>query len=165
MFVTISNRTIYAEHAKKFPTVKVVREAAVDYRVVWRRLGNPVLTAAARDTLFLLIHNKLPVRERLFRIGLVVDPYCGVCPGAVIADVEHFFCSCLRVVPVWSWVRGRLLDMLGSFSNISNWELLNLFLPKTSFEKEIVWLIGSFVAGVWSGTFTRKDGSLKEEQF
>ena len=34
-----------------------------------------------------LIHNKLPVKERLFRIGLNVDPYCQACPGGIFCDV------------------------------------------------------------------------------
>ena len=71
---TITNKIIYEEHAKNFPTSKVERESGVEYRNVWRRLGSPVLTAEARDTLFLLIHNKLPVKERLFMIGLAVYP-------------------------------------------------------------------------------------------
>ena len=85
---TLSNKIIYAEHSKNFPMVKVEREALVDYKNVWKRLASPVLTAVARDTLFLLLHNKLPVRERLFRIGLAVDPYCEVCPGGVVCDLE-----------------------------------------------------------------------------
>ena len=162
---TLSNKIIYAEHSKNFPMVKVEREALVDYKNVWKRLASPVLTAEARDTLFLLLHNKLPVRERLFRIGLAVDPYCEVCPGGVVCDLEHFFCSCSRVVLVWSWVRRRLLDMLGVSSRISNWELINLYLPSTSFEKEIVWLVGTYVAGVWSEIFIRNGAFLKGDQF
>ena len=162
---TLSNKIIYAEHSKNFPMVKVEREALVDYKNVWKRLASPVLTAVARDTLFLLLHNKLPVRERLFRIGLAVDPYCEVCPGGVVCDLEHFFCSCSRVVLVWSWVRRRLLDMLGVSSQISNWELINLYLPSTSFEKEIVWLVGTYVAGVWSEIFIRNGAFLKGDQF
>ena len=115
------NKTIYAEHGKNFPLSKVEREAMVEYKNIWRRLGSRVLTAEARDSLFLLIHNKLPVKERVFRIGLAVDPYCEFCPGGVICDVEHFFCSCSRVFIVWSWVRGRLLDMLGGTFQISKW--------------------------------------------
>ena len=77
-----TNRRLYLEHAKSFPVVKAELDAGVSFRVVWRRLGSPVLCSAVRDVLFLLIHNKLPVRERLFRIGLSVDPYCQACPEA-----------------------------------------------------------------------------------
>ena len=161
----LTNKIIYGEHSKNFPVAKVEREAMVEYKNVWRRLGSPVLTAEARDTLFLLLHNKLPVRERLFRIGLAVDPYCDVCPGGVVCDIEHFFCSCSRVDFVWSWVRGRLLDLLGGSSHLSNWELINLFLPSTRFEKEIVWVVGSYVAEVWSEMFSKRGNHLKADQF
>ena len=70
----MTNKILYEEHVKNFPTSKVERESGVEYRNVWRRLVSPVLTAEARDTLFLLIHNKLPVKERLFMIGLAVYP-------------------------------------------------------------------------------------------
>ena len=46
--------------------------------------------------IYLLLHNKLPVAERLFRIGFKNDPYCLNCPQAVKADVEHFLCQCER---------------------------------------------------------------------
>ena len=161
----MSNKIIYAEYSKNFPVAKVEREALEDNTNIWRILSSPVLTALARDTLFLVIHNKLPVRERLFRIGLVVDPYCEVCPGGVVCDLEHFFCSCSRTVLVWSWVRARLLGLLGSNSQISNWELINLFIPSTRFEKEVVWLVGTYVAEVWLSIFSRGSTCLKSDQF
>ena len=126
----LTNKMIYLNHAEKFPVPKVEFEAGVAYRDVWRRLTSPVLTFVARDTLFLLLHNKLPINERLFRIGLDVDPYFEFCPGGVFCDVEHFFCSCSRVNQVWGWVRTRLLGLLGEGSDqVSNWELINLFFP------------------------------------
>ena len=88
-----------------FPVHKIVREAAVDYEPVWKRLHSQVVGPEVRDILFLLIHNKLPVPERLFRIGLKQDPYCQYCEGAEVADLEHFFCSCVRIRQSWSWMR------------------------------------------------------------
>ena len=63
---TLTNKIIYADHANSFPVTKVERESGLDYGEVWRRLRSPVLTAGAKDVLFLLIHNKLPVKERLW---------------------------------------------------------------------------------------------------
>ena len=100
----IKNKIIYNDHAKNFLLPKVERDAGINYKDVWRLLLNPVLTADAKDVIFLLIHNKLPVKERLFRIGLLNDPYCQFCPGGVVEDLEVFFCACDRVSQVWSWV-------------------------------------------------------------
>ena len=159
-------RMIYMEYAKEFPVPKVETEAGVTYREVWRRLACPVLTSVAKDVLFLLLHNKLPVRERLFRIGLANDPYCEFCPGGAICDVEHFFCSCSRVAQVWGWVRGRLVDLLGLNSAlVSNWELINFLFPGSSSDKEAVWLIGTYIAGAWEETFVRGRAWLRAEQF
>ena len=163
---TVTNRVIYLEHAEAFPVPKVEVEAGVSYKAVWQRLSSPILTAPARDVLFLLLHNKLPVKERMFRIALAVDPYCDFCPGAVICDVVHYFCTCVRVSQVWGWLRARLVGMLGDNSGqCSDWELLNLFHPSSNSEKESIWLIGTYVARVWEETFVRGGTMVKGEQF
>ena len=127
---------------------------------------SPVLTAGARDVLFLLIHNKLPVKERLFRIGLALDPYCELCPGGIVADVEHFFCSCVRVAPVWSWIRGKIVGLMGaSGATVSDWELVNLFLPDSFRTKDMVWLLGTYVAKVWEEVQVRGKLRLRFETF
>ena len=58
----------------------------------------------------------------------------------------HFFCECSRVESAWSWVRSRVILMLGpSATTVSNLKLLHLFCPRCSFEKEIIWLVGTVV--------------------
>ena len=114
-----------------FATSKEVREAVVDDKLVWKRLQSGAVNPDGRDVLFLLIHNKLPVPERLFRIGVRNDPYCLQCPGAEVADIEHFFCSCKRTGEAWSWMRLKILGLSNQGLLSSNWELLNFFLPRT----------------------------------
>ena len=163
---TITNKIIYSEHAKNFQVPKMVRESGFGYEGVWKRLMKPVLPAVAKDILFLLVHNKLPVRERLFRIGLQVDPYCDLCPGGVFCDLEHFFCSCDKVVEVWDWVRRQLVQLLGGNSDgVSNWEFINLFWPGSRREKDLVWMIGIYVAKVWEEIYVRGKSRLRMEVF
>ena len=140
---TLTNKMIYCD-LSSFPVPKIVA-AAVDYEPVWKRLHSQVVGPEVRDILFLLIHNKLPVPERLFRIGLKQDPYCQYCEGAEVPDLEHFFCSCVRIRQSWSSMRMRILGLCDQGLMSSNWELVNLFLPSTQSEQEIVWLIGNFV--------------------
>ena len=83
----------------------------MDYKLVWRRLQSGAVNPKGRDVLFLLVHNKLPVPERLFRIGVRNYPYCLHCPGAEIADIYHFFCSCKRTGEGWAWVRLKILGL------------------------------------------------------
>merc|ERR1712242_199556 len=85
----LTNKTVYAEITSSFPPPKVVRESNRDYSSAWKRLHSPVVDVKARDVLFLLLHNKLPVKERLFRIGIKKDPYCFKCTGAEINDIVH----------------------------------------------------------------------------
>ena len=162
----LSNKMIYKDYSMSFPVPKVVREAVVGYECVWRRLMFPILTPAAKDVLFLLVHNKLPVKDRLFRIGLSVDPYCEHCPGGLDGDVEHLFCSCDKVAEVWRWVRGNLLGLMGgNFASVSNWEIINLMLPGSRMDNELVWLLGTYVAKVWEEIFVRGKTLLRMEVF
>ena len=112
----VTNKIIYIGFSLDFPVPKVEIESGSSYKQVWRRLGNPCLTSVPREILFLLIHNKLPVRERLFRIQLAVDPYCEHCfgpSGAVVCDLEHFFCACSRVIQVWERLKVMIVNLLG----------------------------------------------------
>ena len=64
----ITNRMIYRSMAS-FPAPKIVIESNMSYALTWRRLHDSCLTKDETDCLFLLIHNKLTVPERLFRVG------------------------------------------------------------------------------------------------
>ena len=160
----LNNKAVYAEMTSSFPPPKVVRESGRDYGIVWTRLHSAVVEFRARDIMFLLLHNKLPIRERLFRIRLRPDPYCQYCVGAEIADVEHFFCSCERIVGVWSWVKRQVGKFMGQKQNIPDWDLLNLFLPSSDYEMENIWLVSSYVLYVWETVFVR-GAEVRIEQF
>ena len=88
--------------------------------------------------MYLLLHNKLPVPERLFRIRLRNDPYCQTCIGAEVADVEHFFCVCEKVRRVWEWVKNEVMKHMGQQQDVTDWELLNTFLPSSAYDQENV---------------------------
>ena len=90
----------------------------------------------------------LMLKLETFRIRLRQDPYCQYCVGAEFADVEHFFCSCERIRLCWSWLRLKILNLCDQGLMSSNWELLNLVLPRTQSEQEIVWLVATFVGYV-----------------
>ena len=159
---TITNKVVYSEMTSSFPPPKVVRESDRDYGPVWSRLHGPVVGFKERDVMFLLLHNKLPVRERLFRIRLKPDPYCLCCDGAEVSDVEHFFCSCEKSWRVWSWVKGKVLELAGQHQNVTDWELL--FLPHSDYEQEMVWLVCSYVMFMWDTVHVRS-ADVKLDQF
>ena len=141
-----------------------MRESSLNYQKVWSRLNSSVVEHRARDTLFLLIHNKLPVVERLFKIRVRNDPYCQTCVGAEIADLEHFFCSCVKVEQIWSWVKLKVVEYVKCSCDIPDWDVLNLFVPASEMEFEVVWLISSYVLFIWDNIFVRSS-EVKLEQF
>ena len=103
-----------------------------------------VVDARARDVMYLLLHNKLPVQERLFRIKLKNDPYCQRCVGAEIADIEHYFSQCDGIVGTWTLVKKEILRYGKFHNNVDDWRILNLLFPKSRLDKELTWLISSY---------------------
>ena len=61
-------------------------------------------------------------------------------------------------------MRLKILELCDQRFISSNWELINLFLPSSQFEQEIVWLIGTYVDYVWTKVFIG-DSELKIEKF
>merc|ERR1712208_201060 len=146
---TLRNKIVYAEMTSSFPPPKVVMESDRDYSIAWRRLNNPIVEGKAKDVLFLLLHNKLPVKERLFRIGLRNDPYCLKCAGAEINDIVHFFCSCEAVCDTWSWLKRQVVQLGRMGAGVTDWEIVNLFFLHSGHDTEIVWMLSSYVLYVW----------------
>ena len=152
----LTNKTVYAEMTSSFPPPKVVMESCQDYSTVWKRLHSPVVDVKARDVLFLLLHNKLPVKERLFRIGLKHDPYCVKCDGAEINDIVHFFCTCEAVCNTWCWLKRQVVQLGQMVASVDDWDVVNLLFLNSSRDAEIVWLVSSYVLYVWEMVYVKK---------
>merc|ERR1712055_129781 len=146
---TLLNKIVYAEMTSSFPPPKVEMESNRDYSIAWRRLHSHVVECKAKDVLFLLLHNKLPVKERLFRIGLKHDPYCLKCAGAEINDIVHFFCSCGAVCDTWYWLKREVVQLGNTGADVNDWDLVNLMFLNSSRDSEIVWMISTYVLWVY----------------
>ena len=128
------------------------REAAQPMGLVWARLQSLKMNRAVQEANLLLVHNKLPVKERLFRIGLSGDPYCEFCDSAVIQDTLHYFTQCGRVQGFWIWVRSVIYQVIGAQADlILDSELLSFSWTRCRWDREIVWLISWFVWFIWRG--------------
>ena len=160
----ITNKILYSEQCKDFPLPKVQVEAGddMDYNIAWKRISLPVLSSSARDTSFMLLHNKLPTKERLYRVGLGSDPFCHECPGSPLCNVEHYFCLCIRVQNVWPKVRDILTNLAGE--DIPNFQLINFNMCRSSWENEAVWLLGNYIERVWK-IMSKGAQVIKEEEF
>ena len=160
----LTNKTVYAEMTSTFPPPKVVMESNRDYSIAWKRLHNPVVDSKSRDVLFLLLHNKLPVKERLFRIGVKHDPYCLKCAGAEVHDIVHYFCTCGTVCNTWDWLRGQVVRLGQMRVDVEDWDIVNLLFLKSGRDSEIVWLVSSYVSYVWELVHVRKS-EVKLDKF
>ena len=157
----ISNKKIYNDLAD-IPAPKVVADyPLVNYKVVWKRLQYWSLASEEYECLFLLIHNKLPVLERLHRVGLREDPFCQLCPGQQISDTLHYFTSCQRTKAIWDWVKLQVNQVSDTYLS-SNWEFINLCFTGSKNEETVVWLIGMYVNYVW---MSLNDSSVEFEKF
>ena len=160
---SLTNKKIYLSKTESLPTAKVEVDAGVSYHNVWRIIQLPVLESSMRDIMYLLVHNKLPVRERLYRAGLVNDPNCNACPSLPVCDKAHYFTSCVRVSNVWNEVKQKIVHLLGF--NVVDDALINLTFPKCKMESEIVWLLGHYFALAWTELYIKGGDEFKGDKF
>ena len=157
----LTNKVIYRDIAS-FSTPKIAVDGTVNYKLVWKRLkeSSSILSYQEYEYMYLLVNTKLPVPERLHRVGKGFTPHCIQCPG-IISDICHFFCSCLRTREIWNWLRLRI-NSVCTIVNCSDWEVLNLLFPETRKEQTIVWMIGSYLAYVWQASKNCEDVSVEK---
>ena len=163
-WTSITNQIMYRYHSSKFPLTKVELDFGASLNHTWKKLCLPVHDHYTRESLFLLIHNKLPTRERLFRIGIEKDPYCISCMkdfGCVICDREHMFSTCVSVSEIWKSIR-RIIDPLLP-ENVECIKLLTLNFNGGSFATEVSWLMGSYVHEVWRQSYVG-DGKINHDE-
>ena len=146
----VTNRNIYIGMTQNNLIVKAERDSGASMKHTWMNLKLDYLLSTEREILFLLSHNKLLVKERKFRMGLSLDPYCDICLtecGAVISDTEHVFCKCLMVASMWRKIRALVLDLLG-VQRIEDLSMikLNFAIGKCPI---VSLIIGSYVSKVW----------------
>ena len=165
----VTNKQLYKHRTASFPSSKVEEDAGVSFKEIWRKLNLPVISSTAREVLYLAAHNKVPVSERLFRIGLQSDPYCLSClevRGALFGDTEHFFCTCKNVESTWCELRDILVACLDpALASISNLDLITLNFPKNANDLFCVWLIGNYMDIVWKTVYVQGVHLRKERVF
>ena len=58
----------------------------------------------------------------------------------------------------------KVVEFARCAQTVSDWDLLNLFLPDSEMDLEAVWLISSYVIFIWENIFM-KSAEVKLEQF
>jgi hypothetical protein len=151
----VTAKSLYLSFTSTFPPPKVVYKYNVDWDQVWARLQNPVLDIMGREILFLIVHNIVANKERVFKFHMTASPNCTLC--GVVQDNVHLFCECVNVREAWVWVRQRLLSFLPQEGGqTSNFEFIKLMFASSFFDSEIVWLLGVYVQQVWINIICKK---------
>jgi hypothetical protein len=65
---------------------------------------------------------------------------------------------------LWSWVRGKIVKWLG-VGGLSDWEMLNLRLPGVDRSQEVLWLVGTYVEGIYDRVFINEKQQINGAEF
>ena len=122
----VTAKELYDSYTSTLPPPKLVFKYEVDWQLVWERLDYPVLDPLGREFIFMIVHNIIPTRERLYmKMHMVDSPNCVLCN--VREDITHMFTECIMVREARGWARQRMLSLLpDSCTATSNFEFLHL---------------------------------------
>lgn len=141
------------------------------WSLVWGRLWDLVVDPGARDPMWRMLHNVLPTRQRLHRLGMCSDQYCAapedrveklllgpreeglgglgaLCVGGQVDSVLHLFTECVWTRECWGYVRRRCLGLLPrECVGLSDWELLFMYFPEVPKVQAstVIWLVTTYV--------------------
>ena len=151
----VTAKDLYKGFTTTFPPPKVIFKYDVEWLQVWMRLQCPVLDIMGREILFMIIHNIVANKDRVFKFNMTASPNCSIC--GVLQDNVHLFCECVNVREAWFWLRQRLLGLLPQDSGqTSNFEFINLMFPSSMMDSEVVWMLGVYVQLVWNNIMCKK---------
>ena len=55
----------------------------------------------------------------------------------------------------WATVKNEILRIWKFKNNVNDWKILNLMFPKSRLEKEVIWLVSSYVWYEWDSVHVR----------
>ena len=128
----VTAKQLYLESTECFPPSKVVykHDIAVEdwYDKIFKRLSNPIVETSARNTVWMLIHNIMPNRDRMFKFNRADDNLCKLCH--VKEDNIHQFSECARVIESWTWLKENICENMLQRTACTNFDLLFLNFPE-----------------------------------
>ena len=140
---SVPAKQIYKDFTSSFPPPKIIyKYENLPWDEIWDRLNRPVINSHVRDVMFLVIHNILPTRQRLFRLNQCRSDQCD--QGDGLEDMEHLFTGCVRTQVAWAWRRRKIMHLMADLPSYpSNFELINLTYD-SMMDDEILWLVASY---------------------
>ena len=142
----LTGQTLSTSFTETMPQTPVeIKYPERDFKVVWNRLKNGVLSKYGRNILYLIIHERTFTRQRGFRLlpRKYDSPNCQFC--GLEDTVTHKYATCLKVKEAWGKLRDILQQLDSLFIFESDHSILNLYFPKLTRENASIWLVGKFV--------------------
>ena len=152
-----TTRGVYGRFLARKKVVPLVEQKLVrlglDFPAIWDTVSNPFVSPDLKCLNWRIVHDVLPVKEKLHRQRSFVSPLCPLCRVGV-ESLQHIFLGCPVVMPVLNRVEaivGGLLNRPGIILTVN--EVVYLLLPPCCREVKSVILevVGLFKYCVWKG--------------
>ena len=141
----ITVKELYQSFTETLPPPKIIykRGPGVVWDNVWTNLNHPMLRVKEREMMFLIAHNILPTKERLYRMKMIDSNMCS-CGGGV-ESLEHIFFTCVKSQSAWSWMRRKMESVVPATRLFSDQDLLRLDFQSKTF----LFFINFYFSFIW----------------
>ena len=116
----------------------------VNWKAIWPKCRHSSLNGDMSSFTFKLLHDLLPIEERLSKVLRNTAPACKLnCPGDIHADTEHVFFLCPATRQVGDWLLNKVLqsDPQASPSSILKLDIVG--------GTEIIWIVIFTLRMIW----------------
>ena len=141
-----TSKSIYISLTETMPQPPVeIKYPDRNFKVVWNRLRNGVLSKTTQNILYLTVHERTFTRQRGFRLlpNRYDSPFCQYC--GLEETITHKYATCLKVSQSWDRLRDILNQLESFFIFESDHSIINLYFPKFMSENASIWLVGKYV--------------------
>ena len=139
----------------------------VDWERTWSLMLTKGLNGRQKSLIFKILHNILPTRARLHRMGLSDSPNCDLCPHGIVGDLTHALLDCDHNSVVNDWIIAVLFDidpgLLDSELSSKNITTLNLNISEEKKLPVHLFLLQVFEI-IWNRRLTRRMITLTDVQ-
>ena len=125
-----------------------------NWDVIWMLTVTPGLPSELSSFLWLLFHNILPTRERLFRMQISPSPLCDLCQMNTVDDMQHALLEC----PYNDSTGAYLLRCLQTVApNLGADQVFSFNFPMdTDLNLPIMYIFSSLLHQVWKCRLSKK---------
>ena len=117
----------------------------VIWKNVWENLNNESLTSQVFSSWYKIVHDIVPVNQRLNKINLEQTSICKLCNGE--DTLLHRLTSCNKVIGYWKYVRKKIAAILRTRDyNIKSGVLIypDFKFPFKQRNNSLCWIIGNY---------------------